>query len=224
MSVRLYRLDVSEYADPGLFESAYFSLPVYRRRKIDRIVPEAEKRLSLGAGLLLARAMTDAGLDPDAEPALGANGKPFFPGTGFHYSLSHSGTVALCAVADREVGVDVEQMRETDFLKLARRFFAPEEYELIAAAKPPEENNYELRITNYELFFRIWTLKESFIKATGEGMSRPLGSFAVLPGADGIALLVDGKPETGHVFEEISDIPGCRAAICLKEDNHADTE
>ena len=53
--------------------------------------------------------------------------------------------------------------------KIANRYFAPEESSIVHAA-PPDQARH--------LFFRFWTLKEAFIKATGEGLIRPLDSFA----------------------------------------------
>ena len=83
--------------------------------------------------------------------------------SGLHFSLSHSGDYAVCAVNDAPVGVDIEVIgKEAE--NIARRFFAPEELEYIHDA---------------ESFYHIWSLKESFMKITGLGMKLPMDMFCV---------------------------------------------
>ena len=87
--------------------------------------------------------------------------------TSLSFNVSHSGQVALCAVAGKgAVGGDVEQIRElraTD--RIARRHFSPEELEewLVLDASD--------RLTE---FYGVWTRKEALIKASGLGLSWPL--------------------------------------------------
>jgi 4'-phosphopantetheinyl transferase len=86
---------------------------------------------------------------------------------GLRFNISHTRGFVACAIARDEVGVDVEASdRPTDF-DIADRFFAPRE-----AQTPPEGRAC--------VFFRFWTLKEAFIKATGEGLRRPLDSFSFM--------------------------------------------
>jgi 4'-phosphopantetheinyl transferase len=103
-----------------------------------------------------------------------AHGKPFLaePYTPVKFNLSHAGDWALLAVsAGRELGVDIEQIRPlSDLDSLARRFFAPAEQADLRAL-PPEQRP--------RAFFTCWTRKEAFIKAVGEGLSRPLDQFEV---------------------------------------------
>lgn len=101
-------------------------------------------------------------------------GKPaLHPGCavgGLRFNISHTRGMVACALGWRdELGVDVEAAdRRTDF-RIADRFFAPEEARVVTVAAPEERAR---------LFFRFWTLKEAFIKATGEGLRRPLDSFS----------------------------------------------
>ena len=88
---------------------------------------------------------------------------------GLRFNISHTRGVAVCTLAHDEIGVDVEASdRRVDFA-IADRYFAPEEVQVLRSA-PPERTAI--------LFFRFWTLKEAFIKATGEGLQRPLDSFS----------------------------------------------
>jgi 4'-phosphopantetheinyl transferase len=102
----------------------------------------------------------------------GAHGKPSLaPGHGtLHFNLSHSGGLAALAVSrDTEMGIDVERIRP--FTEdVAERFFAPGEVAALRALPEGEQ---------LDAFYRIWTRKEAFLKATGDGLLRPLDSFEV---------------------------------------------
>lgn len=168
---RLYHADVTPLGDAGVFRALYGLVPGERQIRTDRYRFDADKRLSLGAGALLVFALDDAGIPPaDRRIARTPQGKPYLPDRpDVHISLSHSGTKVLCAVADRPVGCDAERV-DGRHLRVAKRFFTPEENELLAAADTPE--------ARYVLFTRLWVLKESFLKVTGDGLSRPMNSFS----------------------------------------------
>jgi 4'-phosphopantetheinyl transferase len=103
----------------------------------------------------------------------GDHGKPALAPYGdLHFNLSHSHDLALCAVTrGREVGVDVERIRELDDLEgIATATFSQRERETLAQLAGPE------RLAG---FFNAWTRKEAFVKALGEGLSHPLDRFDV---------------------------------------------
>lgn len=100
-------------------------------------------------------------------------GKPFVlhDSSDLHFNLAHAGDVALYALARREVGIDVEQVRhDLDWAGIARSHFSPAEQAEIASLPPA------LRST---AFFRCWTCKEAYIKARGMGLQIPLDQFDV---------------------------------------------
>ena len=104
-----------------------------------------------------------------------ANGKPYLDYNGRHatvqFSISHTHGCVSVAVAGGRVGVDVERRRELpDLIAVARTAFAPEAFASLAAR--PEGT------ARTALFYRYWTLGEAFIKATGEGITQDLKSFA----------------------------------------------
>jgi 4'-phosphopantetheinyl transferase len=86
------------------------------------------------------------------------------------FNLSHTGGLAACAVVlHQDIGVDVEDMeRKIGILKIAGRYFSRPEMDSLQAL--PEE---ERRIR----FFQYWTLKESYSKARGVGLTLPLNRF-----------------------------------------------
>ncbi|HZX96718.1 MAG TPA: 4'-phosphopantetheinyl transferase superfamily protein [Myxococcales bacterium] len=102
-----------------------------------------------------------------------AHGKPQLANSPLRFNISHSGAVALIAVARVEVGVDVELPRPRRSDGIARRFFAPGEIERLFAIEDPERRA--------DAFFRLWTCKEAFLKVTGEGLSRSTRSYEIAP-------------------------------------------
>jgi 4'-phosphopantetheinyl transferase len=106
----------------------------------------------------------------------GPNGKPYLAELGSHlnlqFNLAHSRDLALCAVVlDREVGVDVEWMRqEVDILGIARSAFSPSERDRLVALPAHRR---------LDAFYACWTRKEAYIKARGEGLAYPLDAFDV---------------------------------------------
>jgi 4'-phosphopantetheinyl transferase len=147
------------------------------RERASRFRIEADRREFVAAHALL-RAMLTYYFD---VPVLAwrflvdANGKPRVdPNVGPHevqFNLSHTrGLVAVALASHGAIGVDVEAIDEAKAdLTIAEAYFAPSEVELLQQAAPCERAR---------AFFRLWTLKEAYIKAIGKGLSAPLNSFA----------------------------------------------
>ena len=104
-----------------------------------------------------------------------AFGKPHLAGSQadqLYFNLSHSGEIALLGVACRpQIGVDVETIRPIDdLMSLARNCFSTNEYQQLDVLSDSQK---------LAVFFTIWTRKEAFIKAIGDGLSYPLDQFEV---------------------------------------------
>lgn len=93
------------------------------------------------------------------------HGKPFLANTQtIHFNLSHCNGLAVCAVGGAPLGVDAEEIRPFR-QNVMRRAFSPAETDAVLKSDAPDE-----------MFFRLWTLKESFVKAIGIGISYPLST------------------------------------------------
>jgi len=102
---------------------------------------------------------------------------PPFDATGLHFNLAHTpGLVAMAIARVPHIGVDVEAVDKKVRLDVARRFFSPPETDALFALPPGEQ---------VARFLRLWTLKESYLKATGAGIAGGLGrmTFAIDAGA-----------------------------------------
>ena len=114
----------------------------------------------------------------------GEKGKPHIGNlSNVHFNISHSGNYVVCAVASTEVGIDVERVRKVN-LRIAERFFsAPELHDLL-------ELDEEAR---KQYFIILWTIKESYLKAIGRGLTQNLNSFTI--SKNGSTYLLTGNEE-----------------------------
>lgn len=97
-------------------------------------------------------------------------GKPYVADRpGIFFNISHSAGYLVVALCEAEVGIDIEKKRRGR-MEVARRFFHPEEVGILESKEGKEKDDY---------FFRYWSVKESFLKYTGEGLGRALSSFLV---------------------------------------------
>ena len=113
----------------------------------------------------------------EAGLSSGQHGKPYlrdYPG--IHFNISHCEGLVACAFSDTETGVDVERIREVKE-KVIPKVFDRAEQELLFSYKA-EKEKYE------EIFYRFWTLKESYVKRSGQGMTAKLTDFAFQPESD----------------------------------------
>jgi len=103
-------------------------------------------------------------------------GKPEFKNErNIKLSISHCEGAVAVLLSDHEVGIDVERVRRYE-REAARRILTEKEWSVLSKEKENPE----------ELFFRYWTLKESYIKALGAGLTYPLKKISFTIGKDGI--------------------------------------
>lgn len=211
---KVYIADTADLKNEMLFKKLYHTVSSERRAKIDRYLFEKDKRLSLAAELLLKKGLQDAGLDK-YRLRYGRGGKPCIEGQSNRYfNLSHSEERAMCVISSREVGCDVEKVQEIE-LEVARRFFCEEEYEKIT--------EQETVFQRYDIFFRIWTLKESFMKATGLGMALPPDTFQIAMHSDIITVKQTISRENWN-FREYDFKDGYKYAVCGMDSRFAEAE
>jgi len=153
-------------------------------------------KLQTVAGELLARYSVGQYLGkPDQEINLvfGEKGKPHIGNLeGVHFNISHSGHYIVCAVAPEEIGIDVERIRKVN-LRIAERFFSPFEINDLMALEEEYRMHY---------FITLWTIKESYLKAIGRGLTQHLNSFTIIRKGDSY-LLTGNKEAEGFGIETL---------------------
>lgn len=155
-----------------MIEAVLARLSPSRRDKTMRYRHLKGKALSAGAGLLLDYMLHDYGLrERDMRYEVGEHGKPSLKEhPELHFNLSHSDTLVACALGQCPVGVDVQHivaLRDG----LVRYTMSREEIDALNAMASDEDK---------ALFFtQLWTLKESYAKATGRGLTHEFPAFAI---------------------------------------------
>lgn len=200
--VHLYITDVSALLLPKECPELVAKLSEERQQKLKMLLQPEKQKQCLGAGLLLEKVLAQHGVSADSV-RVGKNGKPEVDG--IFFNLSHSGALVVCAVSDKLVGCDIEQ-RKAAPLHLAERFFGERERAYLATFTGEEYDHQ---------FFRLWTMKESYVKMTGEGMSLSFDSFEIIPG-DTMCVLRDGQRQDCYLTEY--EVSGYQVTVCAKEE------
>lgn len=204
--VKVYALNICEFPDPKECPEILYGLNEKRIRKILRCKQPMGRKQRLGAGLLLKQCLENNGLS-EQEIVYGDNGKPEIEG--MHFNLSHSGEIVVCALSNETVGCDIEiiaNMREG----MAQRFFTEKEIHYLNSFHKEEKT---------EEFYRLWTMKESYMKMTGEGMKLALNRFEFLFD-DKIQVYRDGSLQACNIKEY--DVPGYKLTVCTEDTAFAD--
>lgn len=98
------------------------------------------------------------------------HGKPYLAETSIKFNISHSYGIVACAVTiGAEIGIDIEKIGD-DIIGIVKRFFAPNEVDYIF------NSDLSSKIKNHEAY-KLWTMKEAYMKAVGKGLSIQLDSF-----------------------------------------------
>ena len=227
-AIDLWRLRLAEPADSA--EAALSFLTPTERRRAERFRFERDRRAYALTRAVLRQLLAAylSVLEETTMPQaialeVGEHGKLHLaarhqsqePTKRLHFNVSHSDRWALLAFArGRQVGVDVEHIRERTHLEsIAAHFFAPEEHEAL------EKLDEEVRLA---AFYRCWVRKEAFMKATGDGLSAGLDSFAVsvAPDKPGLRRL-DGAAVGDWSFFDVRPEPGYVGAVCTVDGGQA---
>lgn len=126
----------------------------------------------------------------------GQGGKPYFENYPYYFNLSHSGDYVVCALSEREVGIDIQEHRGAALERVAQRYFSPAEVFALMQAQD-----------RAALFFRLWARKEAYGKLIGKGIMEVVGRdlWSGSAEADGGEALC---------FEEYDGLQGYSMAVC----------
>ena len=111
--------------------------------------------------LLLAQMYEELTGEPVPPIEKAPRGKPYFPGSDLHFSITHTKTTVFCAISDAEIGIDAEDLNRMVSPALAQKILSPAEFAQYEAV-PEEEKN--------EALLRFWVLKEAEAKCSGLGL------------------------------------------------------
>lgn len=170
--VKLYYASTAIFEEDGVFDNLLEQVNEQRRRKVLRCKNKEDKECSLLAGVLLRKALESLGYSYEQmEFAMTPEKKPIIKNKpDMFFNLSHSGSCAVCLIADGAIGVDVEWTGRGQFAEgkgarldaIGRKCFSASEYEEYQDA-PAERKT--------EVFLKYWTRKEAYGKAIGKGLA-----------------------------------------------------
>ena len=206
--VKVYIADFSRLPDPKDRKELMAPLNAERRLRIAKAANEKARRQCLGSALMLNAVLREHGLHPD-DVKVNVYGKPEIEG--LYFNLSHSGSLVACAVSDRPVGCDIERLREAP-RKVSSRFFCDREKVYLETLGGMEFD---------KAFFRLWTMKESYVKMIGVGMRFPFHAFEVRID-ENAEIYRDGMKQDCFVHEY--EVPGYRLTVCAGESEFAEME
>jgi 4'-phosphopantetheinyl transferase len=211
-----------EFADESVLRSFADMLEPAERERHGRLRAE-----HLPRQYLVTRALQRAVLsrcEPAIAPAqwrfaTGEHGKPRvareFESLGLHFNLAHTSGLVVMAVARRELGVDTEELsRRLPAPGVIEQYLAPRERAGLAALDDARRASR---------FYAIWSLKEAWIKATGEGLGAELRAVSFEPDAHAFSMSGDdarrwgfwqGTPSPGHVVSLA--MPGAAAEVAVR--------
>lgn len=207
MMKKVYICNIECLDDISLYNKAYSFLSKSRKLKLSKYRNDLEKKLCIGGEILLKYALREeTNLDFRKEILYSFNNfnKPYLKNNDTYFNISHSGKYCICALDNNEIGVDIQAMEDIK-TNVAKRFFHPNEYQYL-----------ELFKNKKKPFYRLWTLKEAFIKCIGDGLNIPLNSFEIkLSNKVDVVQKID---KNKYYFREF-DYDNCHIAICQMEDN-----
>jgi 4'-phosphopantetheinyl transferase len=170
--IDIYGIKITTELDRNEFNMLLNRTSLEKRNRISRFKFIQDARRCLFGDLIVRYVLCNKLNVKNGQLQFGYNeyGKPFLlEPSGFHFNMSHSGDWVVCGTDTKPVGIDVEFIKYVE-LDIAKRFFSTEEYDDLIHKDKTEE------ILKY--FYILWTLKESYIKAAGKGLSIPLDSFS----------------------------------------------
>lgn len=144
----------------------------------------------------------------------GVNGKPEInnPFSNIKFNYSHSGDWVVCAVSEVPVGIDVERIKDID-MAIAERFFSMREYEDLMKLEMDKQLKY---------FYDLWTLKESYVKWDGRGLSISLQDFSFKIKADNIIEFQSEKENNNCFFKQYLIDTEYKLSVCTSEEAFCD--
>lgn len=137
------------------------------------------------------------------------NGKPYILGyENFHFNISHTDELIVCAVHYGPIGVDVEKVTARNYSKLVDKLFHKEEISYIY-----QEN----AIFSTDYFFDIWCSRESFIKFMGTGLSLEFWRYRIIRKTNKLLVAILDEKVTQTNIQIINAIEGIRIAVCTED-------
>lgn len=187
------------------------SLSTVRQKQVKKFRNDKSKLLCIFSQLLFKYSLIEyAGIDyNNLEIKKNAYGKPFLPDyPTIKFNISHTWNWVVCAISSHEVGVDIETIQEINYSSISKYFSIIEKKTI---------EDIESHQEKLKLFFDYWTLKESFIKNIGKGLSCNLSSFTIL--LDKKISIQQNIQKESFYFKQYNTRSNHSLSLCLRNDS-----
>ncbi len=208
----IYLANITESSNIDLWCNL-FNSSSYRKKASMRNFEFLKNKKSLLGDYLLKLALKENNI-LNYEIKHNFYGKPFLVGSeNIKFNISHSGDWVVCICNEMEVGIDIEKICDINYDNIAKRFFNKEEYTFLS--------NYNFIDEKLKIFYKLWTLKECYIKMLGIGLSIPLNSFSVIENN----VIREQIKNTGSIcyLKNIEILRGYELSVCCKNGKVDDT-
>lgn len=202
-------VNIKEIIQPEHWDSLLEYVDKDRRDRINNLYFPMDKKRSLIGGLLIRAMLIEHFSIDESQLSFNKNfyGKPYLNGHAhIYYNLSHAGDYVCCSVSDTEVGIDVERVDTSMKLDDFELFFSKEEWGQV------QDQHQD----GHDTFFSLWTLKESYVKKIGVGLSKDFTSFS-LNLKDQIKLVDQEKDGSEEQFTLRTIDQNYKLAICSEQ-------
>ncbi len=205
--MEIYAVEILDISEDKL--NKLYSLTDSKKiSKVKKFINKKDKIRTLIGEILIRTIITeDLGIRNDnISFEKNPYGKPYLKNyPNFNFNISHSGDFVVCAIDNNPIGVDIEEVKYIEYEDIAKNFFTTNEFDYIT-----KNDSY----SSLSRFYEIWTLKESFIKCCGQGLSMPLKSFSIdIDEYKNIRVFTYGKHKD-YIFKIFDIELGYKLAVC----------
>lgn len=192
-------------------KSKHFLIKLLPDKEYDHYLYQELNKYQLSSffGKIILYWLAKQKIDNFSSPPLSYHkkGKPYFKEYPlFYFNISHSNDYIIIGMGDSELGVDIEKKRIYD-PALAKRFLHPDEFSFIESAIQEKKAIY---------FSKIWNVKESYVKYTGDGIANTFKTFSIEIKQDSSIIflpeIIDGKSPI--YFKQYQDISNYYISVC----------
>lgn len=170
--MKIYAVKVLDISEEKI-EKLCLLIDLEKKHKIEKFINKKDKLRALIGEILIRTIICERLNIKNKHIKFDKNkyGKPYLKEyQKLSFNISHSGDFVVFAIDNKSVGIDIEKIEYIEYEKIAKSFFTASEFDYIT------QNDSIIDLCK---FYEIWTLKESYIKCCGQGLSMPLKSFSI---------------------------------------------
>ncbi|OEG16257.1 hypothetical protein BCR23_05050 [Enterococcus quebecensis] len=203
----MYYANILDFNFEGLLTSCGALISKERKKQIDSLKFKEDKKRSLIAEILILNALVCdfSFLTSDIKFLKTEYGKPYLDGSRLQFNISHSGNYVICGVSNGCLGVDIEEYG--DCHKELIHYFHPEEILEYNKLNSFQQKKY---------FYDFWSLKESYVKYLGLGLSYNLDSFYLIKEKERYSVIREDGEETSVKLEILNIDNQYACSICYE--------